>query len=91
MTAPSESAIHGDVASRWAQAVQYFPRHYRNMHAGRCPARREDFLNVPGVLLGIQLFVLVVETPRMPAGVAPASHTLRRIVRGRQRLSTHVT
>ena len=91
MTAPSEGAIHRDVARRRTQAVHYFARHYRNMHAGRCPARREDFLNVPGVLLGIQLFVLVVETPRMPACVAPASHMLRRIVRGRQRLSTHAT
>jgi hypothetical protein len=67
MTAPSEGAIHRDVPRRRTQAAQYFARHYWNMHAGRCPAGGEDLLHVGGVLLGIQLFVLVVETSRMPA------------------------
>ena len=88
MTAPSEGAIHRDVARRRTQAVQYLARHYRNMHAGRRSAGGEDLLHVRGVLLGIQLFVLVVETSRVPAGVAPSSHALRRIIRGRQSLST---
>ena len=68
MTAPSESAIHGDVAGRWPKAVQDFALHDRNMHAGGRPAGREDLLHVRGVLLGIQLFVLVVKRSRIPAG-----------------------
>ena len=91
MTAPSEGAIHGDVAGRRTQAVEDFPRHDRNMHAGGCPAGGEDLLHVRCVLLGIQLFVLVVETSRVSAGVAPSPHALRRIIRGRQRLSTRAT
>jgi hypothetical protein len=88
MTAPSERAIHSDVACRRTQAVQYFARHDRNMHAGRVSGRSEYLLHVLRVLLGIQLFVLVVETSRMSAGVAPPSHTRAADLRGRQRLST---
>ena len=89
MTAPSEGTIHGDVPRRWTQALHYFPRHYRDMHTGRCPAGGKNFLHVCGVPLGIQLFVLVVETSGVPAGVALSALALRRIIKGRQRLSMH--
>ena len=53
MTAPAECAVHRDVASLRAEALQHFRHHDRPVGARRRLSRREDFVDLGGIRLGV--------------------------------------
>jgi hypothetical protein len=69
VTATAERAIHRNVAGHRPQAVQYLGDHDRQMHSGGRLAGRDDLLDVSRKSLGVQFLVLLVELPRIPAGI----------------------
>jgi hypothetical protein len=84
VTAAAQRAVDGHVTGYRTQDLEDFRHHDRQVHAGRGLAGRQDLLDVRRVLLGVQFLVLLVELPRIPAGVADPPGV------GRRRFGGHV-
>jgi hypothetical protein len=85
VSAEAERAIDSDFSRFRDQGAQHFIDHDRAMRSCRRLTRRDDFLHVGRVAVGIQLFVLLGEPARILAGVSRTalSHSHRRVMLAR--------
>jgi hypothetical protein len=77
MAAAAKRAVYRHIAGDWPEALQDLPDHDGQMGARRRAAARQHFLDVFGVFLWIELFVLVVKLARALARIPPASDVHR--------------
>src|SRR5688500_13709193 len=77
MPATAKRAINGNLTGPRSKAAEHLIDHDRSMRPRRRPAGGENLLYVRRVALRVQLFVLVVELPRVPARVPAAPRVVR--------------
>jgi hypothetical protein len=81
MPAAAERAVDRDVTRVGSQAAEHFFHHDRSMRARRRSAGRENLLDLRGVALRIQFFVLLLESARVLAPVSRAPRVHRQVLR----------